>query len=373
MRVLRNVPPMSDAPRPASAGTASPHVPLALAVRGDGIDAVHYGSVAVVDRDGRLLYGAGDPGFVTMTRSALKPFQAMPFVAGGGLERFGYTPRETALLCASHSGEPRHIEAVADMLAKAGNTADDLQCGTHAPGFYDVRGEVPPPPPYTPLAHNCSGKHSGMLAYCVQCGLPKASYLDPAHPLQREIRRAVAHFTGVSESELRMGIDGCSAPNYAVPISALARAFARLAGAADDPVYGRAPKTLADAMSDHPEMVSGEHRNDLALMRAGRGDWVTKIGAEGVQAIGIRSRGWGIAVKVVDGAKRGLHPATVATLDALGLLDAGQRAELAEWWRPKVRNYRGTVTGEVQPLLVLNKFEKTDEIAPKTSEYPLRA
>jgi L-asparaginase II len=364
---------MPNHPRPAPPGTAPPHVPLAIAVRGGGVDAVHFGSVAVVDCDGRLLHGAGDPGFVTMTRSALKPFQAMPFVAAGGLERFGYTTRETALLCASHSGEPRHVEAVAAMLAKAGNTVDDLQCGSHAPGFYEVRGEVPPQPPYSPLAHNCSGKHSGMLAYCVQCGLPKASYLEFEHPLQQEIRRSVAHFTGVAEADLPSGIDGCSAPNYAVPIAALARAFARLATTQVDSVYGRAPKTLADAMTEHPEMVSGERRNDLALMRAGRGDWVTKIGAEGVQAIGIRSRGWGIAVKTVDGSKRGLHPATVATLDALGLLDDRQRAELAEWGAPKIRNYRGTITGEVRPLLVLNKFEKSAESAPKAAEYPLRA
>jgi L-asparaginase II len=152
---------------------APPHAPLAIARRGDAVDAVHYGSVAVVDCDGHLLYAAGDPHFVTTTRSALKPFQAMPFVAGGGVERFRYSEEQVALLCASHSGEPRHVAAVADMLAKAGNTVDDLQCGTHAPGYFDARGEVPPPPPYSPLAHNCSGKHSGMLAYCVQCGLPR--------------------------------------------------------------------------------------------------------------------------------------------------------------------------------------------------------
>ena len=122
-----------------------------------------------------------------------------------------------------------------------------------------------------------------------------------------------------------------------------------------DAEYRAAPRVLADAMTAHPEMVSGERRNDLALMRAGRGDWVTKIGAEGVQAIGIRSKGLGIAVKVVDGGKRGLHPATVATLDQLGLLDASQRAELAEWREPLVRNYRGTVTGRVRPTVVLNK------------------
>jgi L-asparaginase II len=241
------------------------------------------------------------------------------------------------------------------MLAAAGNTPADLQCGAHAPGYYDVQGEVPPPPPYSPLAHNCSGKHSGMLAYCVQCGLPKQSYLAFDHPLQQAIRRAVAHFTGLPEERLLAGIDGCSAPNYAVPLAALALAFARLAAEHNDPVYGTAPAILADAMAAYPEMVSGERRNDLALMRAGRGDFVTKIGAEGVQAIGVRSKGIGIAVKVVDGGKRGLHPATVATLDQLGLLDAAQRSELSEWREPLVRNYRGIVTGQVRPVVVLDK------------------
>lgn len=333
---------------------ASPHAPLAVATRGEAIESVHYGSVAVVDRSGRLLHAAGDPDFLTMTRSALKPFQAMPFVAAGGIQRFRFSPAQVALLCASHSGEPRHVDAVAGMLASSGSTAGELQCGTHAPGYYDVRGEVPPPPPYSPLAHNCSGKHSGMLGYCVACGLPKDSYLAFDHPLQQAIRRAVAHFTGTAESDLVAGIDGCSAPNYAVPLARLAMAYARLAGERDDREFGEAPRILADAMTAHPEMVSGEGRNDLAYMRAGRGDWVTKIGAEGVQAIGIRSAGIGIAVKVVDGAKRGLHPATVAVLDQLGLLDADQRAELAPWREPTVRNYRGIATGRVTPVVVVD-------------------
>ncbi len=340
---------------PADRHRAPPHAPLAIVTRGDAIDSVHYGSVAVVDARGVLLHGAGDPQFLTMTRSALKPLQAMPFVAAGGVDRFGFSQAQTALLCASHSGEPRHVAAVGDMLARCGCAAGDLQCGTQVPGLYEVRGEIPPPPPYTPLAHNCSGKHSGMLAHCVACGLPKDSYLAFDHPLQAAIRRSVAHFTGTPESELVAGIDGCSAPNYAVPLAGLATAFARLATVRDDALFGRAPATLAAAMTAHPEMVSGEGRNDLAYMRAGRGDWVTKIGAEGVQAIGVRSRGIGIAIKVADGAKRGLFPATVAVLDLLGLLDAAQRALLDGWREPPIRNFRGIVTGGVRPVVVLDK------------------
>jgi L-asparaginase II len=304
-----------------------------------------------------VLHAAGDPYTLTFTRSALKPLQALPFVAGGGIERFGYSPAQTALMCASHSGEPRHVEAVAAMLSAAGCTPADLQCGTHAPGFYDARGEVPPPPPYSPLAHNCSGKHAGMLAWCVQHGAATADYLAFDHPLQQAIRRAVATFTGVAEERLVAGIDGCSAPNYAVPLASLAAAFARLASAEVDAEYGVAPRALANAMTAHPEMVSGEHRSDLALMQAGRGDWVTKIGAEGVQAIGIRNAGLGIAVKVADGQKRGLYPALVAVLGQLGLLDGAARTVLAGWATRTIRNYRGIETGVVRPAVVLAPWQ----------------
>ncbi|MEO8305899.1 MAG: asparaginase [Betaproteobacteria bacterium] len=333
------------------------HVPLALVLRGGVVESIHYGSVAVVDREGNLMHASGDPSFLTMTRSALKPFQAMPFAAAGGIERFGFTKPQVALLCASHSGEPRHVDAAADMLVRAGNSVADLQCGTHVPGFYETRGEVPPPPPYSPLAHNCSGKHSGMLAHCTHCGLPKESYLAEDHPLQRAIRRSVAHFTSTPEAELVAVIDGCSAPNYGVALARLALGFARLASTPVDAEYGRAPGVLADAMTAHPEMVSGEGRTDLELTRAGRGDWVAKIGAEGVQAIALRGAGIGIAVKVADGSKRALRPVVASILDQLGQMDADRREALASWFAPAIRNYRGIATGELKASFVLDKID----------------
>jgi len=334
--------------------SSSAYVPLAVVTRGDHVESVHFGAVAVVDRDGRLLFSAGDPHTPVFTRSTLKPLQALPFVRDGGPARFGYSRDQVALLCASHSGEPRHVAAVGDMLARAGFDADALQCGTHAPGFYEVRGDTPPPPPWSPLAHNCSGKHAGMLAACAMHGWPHADYLAFDHPLQRAIRAAVAGFCDLPEGSLVAGIDGCSAPNYAVPLSSLARAFARLAAGspAEDP-FGIAAATLRDAMLGAPEMVSGQGRTDARLMEVGRGDWVAKIGAEGVQALGVASRGIGVAVKVADGGRRGLLPATVATLAQAGLAGPDQRAALESLCRPSVRNYRRTVTGSIEPVVSL--------------------
>ncbi len=340
----------------SSNGLVADFVPLTEIARADVVESVHAGAVAVVDRAGKLLYTAGNAARLTFARSALKPFQALPFVAAGGVERYGLAPVEVALLCASHSGEDHHVQAAAAILAKAGNREQDLQCGAHAPGHYAVSGVLPPPPPYSPLAHNCSGKHAGMLAHCAACGHDKHDYLDSGHPLQVEIRDAVARFTSVPAQQLASGTDGCSAPTYAMPLARLAQAYARLATADVDADYGEAPRRLADAMRAHPEMVSGEGRMDLALARAGRGDWLPKSGAEGVQTIGVRSRGWGIAVKVADGNPRGLQPAVVAVLDQLGLVDAPARAALAAFEAPVQRNYRQLPTGNARAVVVLDKI-----------------
>ena len=340
--------------------------PLAEVVRGHLVESVHQGHVAVVDRQGRLLFSAGNPQALVYTRSALKPLQALPFTLAGGIGRFGFSGPETALLCASHSGEPRHVSAAADMLARCGCTAGDLQCGEHLPYFYDATDTPPPPPPYSALAHNCSGKHSGMLACCVLHGWSKGDYLDAAHPLQKQIRAAVARVCKIPEETLVEGTDGCSAPNYAMPLAALAGAYAQLATARNDAADpdGAALGQLAGAMRQNPGMVSGERRTDLALAQASAGDWIGTAGAEGVQAVGVVSRGLGIAVKVADGQQRALSSVTVAILEQLGLIDADRRASLGRLARPVLRNVRGIVTGHIQPAV---------QLVPAASPAPLAA
>jgi L-asparaginase II len=327
-------------------------VPLIETTRGGTPECLHFGAIAVSDTQGRVLAGAGDPHWLTFTRSTLKALQALPFMQAGGPQKMGFSSENLAMMCASHSGEPMHVAQVQEMLDKAGLTYKKLQCGCHVPMFVEL-GVAPAPAEYDERHHNCSGKHSGFLAMCVQQGWPVETYLDPGHPLQQAIRREVARAVGLAPEALKMGIDGCSAPNYAMPLANLARGYARLASGAADAEFGASFAQLADAMTARPDLVSGTARNDLAFMRAGQGDWVTKVGADGVQAFASRSRGQAFAVKISDGSKVALHAATVAVLDQLGWLDEEQREALRPWRAEAIASIRGAPVGERKAVFAL--------------------
>ena len=329
------------------------HVPIAASWRGGHPENVHYGSFVVVSASGEVLASAGDIDFPMFTRSSLKPFQAMPLIAQAA-ERFALDDADIALLCASHNGEPRHTERVASLLARFGASEADLACGIHEPYFFRTLGQTPPPGArFNRLQHNCSGKHTGMLMLAHALGQPMLGYLDTTHPVQQAITHSVAHFSDIAPERLVRGIDGCSAPNYALPLRALARAFARLTEQTPDTVYGSTPLRLARAMSRHPEMVSGEGRNDLVLMRAGAGDWVSKVGADGVQAMASFSRGVGIAAKVSDGNLTPLMVALVSALEQLGWADADCRQALQALLPPAMKNAADIEVGEMRSVLQL--------------------
>jgi L-asparaginase II len=327
--------------------TPPSHAPLVVATRGGMPELVHIGSIAVVDAAGRLLAGVGDPDAFNFTRSSLKPLQALPFVADDGMQRLGFTSHELALMCASHNGEAIHVAIAQRMLDRIGLGEADLQCGCHPPSYFTHTGmQAPFGAHWNQLHHNCSGKHSGFLAWCRLHGAPTRSYLDPESPLQRRVREVVRGYAAGAEPP--MGIDGCSAPNFALPLAGLAQAFCDLA-------IGKTPElaALSYAMMRHPDLVSGTARSDLALMQTGGGDWVTKIGADGVQAIGVKRKGIGIAVRIADGNSRALIAATVEVLQQLGLLGDTSTTPLAKYTRPQIKNYRGTVVGGIEPLFGL--------------------
>lgn len=324
------------------------HTPMTVTVRGEHTENVHHGSIAVTDAAGRLLAWAGDVDTPVFTRSALKPLQAMPLVHQAA-DRLGLSDADIALLCASHSGEPRHTEVVRSLLERMGADEGVLACGVHTPYLYAATGRTPPAgETYSRLQHNCSGKHSGMLLLAHLSGQAPATYLEPDSPVQQAILRCVSHFSGVAKDQLIRGIDGCSAPNYALPLRALARAVARLGIDGPDPEYGHAPRRIAGAMARHPELVSGEGRNDLVLMRAGRGDWFSKVGADGVQVLGSFSRGIGVAAKCADGQLVPLMVGLLSALEQLGWLDDEARTALRPLLPPPLRNVAGIEVGHMQ-------------------------
>lgn len=331
------------------------HVPIAVSTRGGYPENVFYGSVAVVGRSGKLIASVGDVDAPIFTRSALKPLQALPLVANPRFAEYALTAKEIALLCSSHNGEAIHADTAKRLLAKIGLTDSALQCGSHAPYWYKWNNQRPEEGKrWSSYFHNCSGKHSGMLLQAKLLAASTETYLEPENAVQKLIRDAVAYATGASDpAAMPWGTDGCSAPNFAVPLKGLANAFAWLSRTEDDARYGGAPRKLFEAMAAHPEMVSGEGRNDLALATAGRGDWATKVGADGVQTLASRSRGIGIAAKLSNGNGEALMVAFCEVLEQLNMLDAEARAVLAPWAGASIKSVRGIEVGRLQPHLVL--------------------
>jgi len=330
------------------------HVPLLASTRGiagrEAVECVHFGSIAIVDPDGELLAAVGDAGGMNFSRSTLKPLQALAFVEDGGLARFGFGSQELALMCSSHSGESVHVQIVQSMLERIGAQVGDLQCGCHLPRYFAATATTPPANlRISALHHNCSGKHTGFLAYCRLHGHRLDNYLDPDAPVQVRVRNTAQAFC--PERTVVAGIDGCSAPNFALPLMRLAQAYCRIAC---DAAPGL--RALYFAMTRHPDLVSGTARMDLALMRTGAGNWVSKIGADGLQIIGIRSQGLGIAIRIAGGDASALHVTTVDVLHQIGVLDEPLRTPLAAYFRPTLRNTRQLPIGRFQPLFRLPRL-----------------
>jgi L-asparaginase II len=338
------MPARQDAPRMQPA-------PVAVEVtRGDTVESVHRAHVAIADNRGELYASVGDAETVTFLRSAAKPFQAAAVVASGAADRFGLTDRELAVLCGSHAGEPEHVEVVTGIFAKAGLSPDLLRCDTHA--FWNKARPGAEKP--TPLTHNCSGKHAGMMLLQVHLGADPARYQDPESPAQRLVLRTVAEIAGLREADVRVGVDGCGVPNFAMPLRNAATMFARLAmprGVAKE--TADALTRLARAMLQHPDMVGGTTRFDTDLMGASEDRLATKAGAEGVQGVADLATGLGFVLKVEDGATRAVAPATVEALRQLAWLEGRAFEVLGAWWMPDVTNHAGRVVGRVKPVLRL--------------------
>jgi L-asparaginase II len=331
--------------------------PLVEVWRGDLVESVHCGGIAVADARGRTLRAHGDPAASTYLRSAAKPAQVLPLFMSGAVERFGLTEAEIAVIIGSHGGEPMHVEAVGSILDKIGLPESALQCGAHPPfhrpsaRFLREAGRKP-----SALHNNCSGKHAGMLALARQIEAPIERYLEEDHPVQRRIRDTIAALAGVAPAGIPTAVDGCSAPTFALSLAAAATLYARLVepdGLPSD--LAQAARRAVAAMRRHPEMVAGTDRLCTDLMRASNAGLIAKIGAEGFYGLAWldQGRGRGAALKIGDGdgEDRARPAATLALLRAEGALTAAAAEGLADRHAPPLKNHRGLLVGRLRVVL----------------------
>jgi L-asparaginase II len=374
---------------------ASQYLPIYEMIRGDIVESVHFGAIAVVNASGQIIASHGDPHTITFMRSSAKPLQVLPFIEQDGQNYYGLTQREIALICASHSGTDEHITVLKSIQEKTGVSEADLLCGVHPisdkPTIESLRqrGESP-----TANRHNCSGKHTGMLAFANMLGETMQDYINPCHPVQQTILMTFSEMCSLPLDQISIGIDGCSAPNFAVPLYNAALAFARLCDpeSTDPPHHEKraaACRTITAAMISHPDIVGGPNSFDTQLMRSAGGKVLSKGGAEGYQVLGIMpeafsngSHALGIAFKVSDGDLKShtrsvsnprgqVRPAVaLEILSQLGGLAPELAVGMAEFGPTfPVYNWRKLLAGSGRPCFQL-EFEQMPSKLENTHFHP---
>ncbi|MCP5272675.1 MAG: asparaginase [Burkholderiaceae bacterium] len=330
---------------------------LVEVLRGGAVESRHRGALAVVDATGTLHTALGDIDRPVFPRSAVKLLQALPLVASGAADALGLNDAELALACASHGGEPEHAQTAAAMLAKAGLDVAALECGTHWP-YNEAAQRALARDGATPSAlhNNCSGKHSGFV--CLGCAMDKSGdargflrgYVQPDHPVMREVTAALQATTGFDLNQTARGTDGCSIPTYAIPLRHLAHAFAKVAsGQGLSPDHARAAKRLRQAIAAAPFMVAGSGRLDTRLMAHFGERLCCKVGAEGVYCAALPELGLGLAIKMDDGnTARAAEVVLAGLLHTLMKAEGGDAALLRSVWDAPLRNWNGIEVGRLR-------------------------
>lgn len=336
---------------------------LVEVTRGPIVESRHRGHLIAVDANGKKITSLGAPETVTFIRSSGKPFQAIPLVANGAADHFGFTEQEIAIACGSHSGEPIHVETVRSMLKKIGLGESALKCGVHEPFSVEAARELARNQQMpSVLQNNCSGKHAGMLALARHLGAPTETYDQPSHPVQGSILQTVTTFSGAPPEAIALGTDGCGVPVFGLSVRSMALMYARLVQPSPDfpPPIRDACARLVKAMIAFPEMVGGtKDRLDTELIRAAKGRLISKIGAEGVYTVGVLPcldwpNGLGFAVKIEDGDdRRARPPAVIEALRQLGVLGEDEQSALQSYSPSPITNRRGERVGEARAAFTL--------------------
>lgn len=321
--------------------------------RAGRVESIHRGDMVAVDTKGKIIDSVGDPYKPMFWRSAAKPFQALPFVMRGGLEKFQISQEELALMVSSHSGEALHVDLVKKIFSKIQLDVSALDCGPARPMSSKAaklllqNNEKPQP------VHNaCSGKHSGMLALCQMLGIDVAGYTKPEHEVQKLMHASVASSAKFAAEKLEIGIDGCGVPVFYLPLYNMSLAYARLARPeiGDWGDYEAAARQIRDAMIAHPIVLSGTGRIDAVVSEITKGRILAKIGAEAVYCLASLEDGIGITFKIEDGSYRAITPAVIGVLKRLDLVTKQEYEQLVEKFPSVLKNHRGDVIGTIETV-----------------------
>lgn len=319
--------------------------------RGGMVESRHRGAYAILDADGDVIAAQGDIERPVYARSAIKPLQALPLVETGAAESWNLSAEELAIACASHGGEPRHVEVVGRWLERMGLGASDLECGAHAPTHTpSARALSASNREPSALHNNCSGKHTGMLAACRLLKEPTRGYIRIDHPAQRRVIGVLSEMCGIDLSDAPRGVDGCGLPQLGIPLKALAFAFARFGSPSGLRTTREAAcRRIAAAMRTHPFLLAGSGRFCTRAIEIAGDKALVKTGAEGVYTAALPAQGLGIALKIEDGTGRAAEAAMATLLIRHARLDPAQVDALQPWCMPQILNVAGVPVGKIAP------------------------
>lgn len=319
--------------------------------RGGKVENIHRADVAVVNGKGEGVWEFGNSYRPMFWRSAAKPFQVLPFIEKGGMERYGFTSEEVAFMVSSHSGEPIHVGLVEQVLKKIGLATDVLACGTSKPlSSKAAKDLMLSKQPFGAVHNPCSGKHSGMLALATMLGIEIEGYTEIEHPVQQIMHQAVADSANLTVEQVETGIDGCGVPVFYLPLFNMAWAYARLA----KPELGnwgereKYVRIIRDAMLGYPQVVAGTKRMDTVLMNATKGRILAKIGADAVYCLANVEEGIGVAFKMEDGGHASINAACMAIVNKLGWLTQEEYQQLLGQFPLTLKNHRGDSIGTIE-------------------------
>jgi L-asparaginase II len=323
---------------------------LVEVLRGESVESLHRGAIAVVDHNNKIVLEYGDINRPIFPRSAIKAFQAIPLFETGAVDRFGLTDQEIALACASHNGEEAHAKASLSMLKKCGLGAASLECGAHWP-MYDqaqhplVKAGLKP----SALHNNCSGKHAGFVCVACAAGDDPKGYVNAAHPTMKMVSQAIADMTDFQLTKTASGTDGCSIPTYAIPLRAMALGFARLAtGMGLSKQRAQAAERMRKAVAREPFYVAGTGRFDTIVMEILRERAFIKTGAEGVYCAALPEVGYGVALKCEDGNGRAAQVMMGAILSRFVSMTGAEKSTLQAQFQPILKNWNGIEVGSIR-------------------------